>query len=129
MAISLTLTVYNAPYGIDQTNTRMWLRGKAVFTAGNYAAGGQPYVAPPFLDASGQVVLIPTLNLLPDELKLESVSGSGYIYVYNHSTAKVQVFEVGSGSPPLPLAELPAAALPAGVVNDVIEFVATWAKS
>lgn len=127
MAISLTLTAYNAPYAIDETNTRMWLRGKAVWTAGTYATGGQAFVAPPFLDLSGQVVLLPTLNLNPDELKLETVSGSGFVYTYNHSSSKVQIFVTGTAAGS-PLEELPAGALPTGVVNDVVEFIATWVK-
>src|ERR1017187_7635001 len=43
MALStLTASVFNAPYGIDQTGTRMYLRGKLVFSAspGTYPTGG-----------------------------------------------------------------------------------------
>jgi hypothetical protein len=66
----LTQTVFNAPYGIDETSTRMWLRGKLSFGAGNYITGGvlpglgvtTAGVLDPLKDASGQVVLIPTLT-------------------------------------------------------------------
>jgi len=127
MAISLTLTVFNEPYGVDMTNTRMILRGNAVWAAGTYVAGGQVPVAPPYLYASGDTVLIPTLNLLPDSLTLESVAGSGFVYGYNKSSGKVQVFTTGT-APGDALNELAGAGLPDAVVADVIEFVATFVK-
>jgi hypothetical protein len=98
MAISAVLTVFSAPYGIDQTMSRMWLRGKLAWGAGTYAAGGVLPVAPPYLDASGAAVLIPTLNVLPDELTFKSISGSGYVYQRNNSTGKIQIFESSAGS-------------------------------
>ena len=70
MALStLTLSVFNAPYGIDETNTRMWLRGKFVFSAspGTYATGGLlPQTAlgtngwNNLVDSAGASVTIPT---------------------------------------------------------------------
>jgi hypothetical protein len=62
MTTPLTLTVFNPPYGIDQTATRMWLRGKALFAPGSYVAGGlQPTSGwNPLAQANGENVLIPT---------------------------------------------------------------------
>lgn len=61
MATPLAVTVFNPPYGIDQTSTRMWLRGKALFSAGSYIAGGlQPTSGwNPLAQSNGENVLIP----------------------------------------------------------------------
>jgi hypothetical protein len=99
MAISATLTVFNAPYGIDQTNARMVLRGNLAWAAGTYAAGGVTPNAPPYLDAAGASVLIPTLNVQPDTVTFQSVSGSGYTYKRNKATGKIQVFQVAGFTP------------------------------
>ena len=74
MALSiLTQTAFNAPYGLDETQSRIWLRGKFVFsgTSGTYAAGGllpnlsAANVLGPLQDASGQNVLLATLTQAP----------------------------------------------------------------
>jgi hypothetical protein len=52
----------------------------------------------------------------------ESVSGSGYIYQYNKTTATVQIFIATPATTTNQLSELPAGALPAGVIADIIEF-------
>src|ERR1700761_1210408 len=100
----LTLTAYNAPYGIDETNTRMWLRGTLSFGAGNYETGGLAPVYAPIKDASGQAVLLPTLNAAPDEITFYSLTGSGYIYQRVASNGKIKVLE--SAGSATPLAEL-----------------------
>lgn len=261
MTTPLALTVFNPPYGIDQTATRMWLRGKALFSSGSYVAGGlQPSSGwNPLQQTNGENVLIPTytqptalpitnsaltsnvatitatnaltagqyvtLNGLtnipalngqtlivqsaglstsqfevdfthanvtsaaetgnavvvigPDDMQLVSQSGSGYLYAYNKANATIQIFEsaavtpsgtvsaptittttnagvtnsvninggaltsltgetgvtgvqaptfTGAASTAGPLSELAAGALPAGVLADVVNFVATWAK-
>ena len=64
----LTQTVFNAPYGIDETNTRMWLRGKLSFATGDYIAGGllpnlgvtTASILDALKDTAGAVVTIPT---------------------------------------------------------------------
>ena len=66
----LTQTVFNDPYGIDETNQRMWLRGKFSFAAGDYIAGGllpnlgvvTASVLAPVQTTSGSNVTIPTLT-------------------------------------------------------------------
>ena len=216
MALStLAQTIFNAPYGIDETNTRMWLRGKFVFSAspGTYATGGllpgwgvtTANILNPLADSSGQNVTIPTytqpasfsptlsaltsnvatitakhslvvgqfvtfagltncpfLNGLtlqvasvsttvsftvafthanvtsaaengvavlvigPDDMEIHSVSGSGFIYVYNKAFATIQVFTGAAAQ--AALTELAAGATPAGVSGDIVHFVATWAK-
>lgn len=210
MATPLALTVFNPPYGIDQTSTRMWLRGKGAFSAGSYVAGGllptsgwnplaqtngenvlipaytQPAVLSPTLSSltsnvatftvgntlvAGQYVSfnsltnLPFLNGLtlivasrsatqftvafthanvasaaetgnavvvigPDDLLIGSQTGSGYLYAYNKVFGTVQIFQSADQTVPgaVPLVELGAGALPAGVVADVLNFVATWAK-
>ena len=127
MAIAVTLTVLNAPYGIDETQSRMELRGKAVWTAGTYAAGGVTPNSPPYADVSGANVLIPTLNVQPDTLEIWSVGGGGYIYQRNDSTGKIQIFVTGSASGN-PLQELANGALPSGVTSDSIVWYGTWVK-
>jgi hypothetical protein len=126
MAISAVLTVFNAPYGIDQTMSRMWLRGKLAWGAGTYAAGGVLPNVPPYSDASGAAVLIPTLNVQPDDIVFTSVAGSGYVYQWNAASGKIQILESSAANGPF--AELPNGALPAGVLADVIKFEAIWVK-
>lgn len=128
MAISATLTAYNAPYGIDQTATRMVLRGTLAWAAGTYATGGILPNNPPYLDVSGQAVLLPTLNLQPDSVNFKSVAGSGFVYQRNNSTGKIQIFVTGAAAGD-PLEELAAGALPSGVTGDTIEFEASWVKA
>lgn len=76
MALSnLAQIVFNPPYGIDETSTRMWLRGKFVFSGadGTYPALGLlpnwgnvlANVLAPLADVSGQNVLIPTYTQAP----------------------------------------------------------------
>lgn len=62
MATPLALTVFNPPYGIDQTSTRMWLRGKALFSSGSYIAGGLLPTSGwnPLAQDNGENVLIST---------------------------------------------------------------------
>jgi hypothetical protein len=50
----------------------------------------------------------------------ESVSGSGFIYQYNKTTATVQIFTGAAAQ--AGLTELSAGALPTGVTGDTIEF-------
>ncbi|HZP06795.1 MAG TPA: hypothetical protein VFB43_17985 [Terracidiphilus sp.] len=128
MAIAATLTVYNAPYGIDQTAVRSILRGKLVWAAGTYAAGGVTPNAPPYADVSGANVLLATQNVQPDSIDIKSVAGSGFIYQRNNSTGKIQIFTTGSAAGSA-LEELPNGALPAGVTGDVIEFEASWVRA
>ncbi len=127
---TVTLTAYNAPYGIDQTNTRMYLHGLVAFSAspGTYPAGGLLPTYSPIKDQSGQAVLLPTINVNPDTMWIQSIAGSGYTYQYNKATGKIQIFVTGSASQN-PAAELTGGtAIPAAVSGDTIEFEAEWAK-
>jgi hypothetical protein len=128
MAISVTPTVHNAPYGLDQTAVRSILHGSLVWAAGTYATGGITPPTPPWQDASGQNVLLATQNVQPDELYAYSVAGSGFVYQYNKSTGKWQIFVTGTAAGD-PLEELAAAALPDGVTSDTIEFFASWVRA
>ena len=128
MAISATLTAYNPPYGLDQTQTRRILRGLLVWAAGTYATGG---ILPSYVgikQQNGEIVPLDTINVAPDSMWIQTISGSGYTYDYVKSTGKIVILVTGSASGN-PQQELAAGALPAGVVNDVIEFEASWARA
>jgi hypothetical protein len=126
--MAFTLQAYNAPYALDMTQARRMLHGLLVITTTTYAAGGVlPASYSAIKDASGQLVPLDTLNINPDTMWLQSISGSGYAYVYNKATGKIQIF-VNSGTAQNPQAELAAGAVPTGVINDVIEFEAEWVR-
>jgi hypothetical protein len=78
----LTQSVYNAPYGTDQTTSRGWLYGKLHFSAGTYPTGGiipnlsAAGLLSPVLDDSGQVVEIGTLTQ-PTQIPISGVTVSG----------------------------------------------------
>jgi hypothetical protein len=126
MASVATLTAFNAPFGIDMTLSRYELHGKLAFAAGTYAAGGVLPVYTTIKDASGQAVLLGTLNVNPDNMLVFSNSGSGFTYVYVQSTGKVKIL-TGSAAQS-PGTELANGALPAGVTGDSIKFIASWVK-
>ena len=129
MAISVTLTANNDPYKLDLTSTRVILYGTVAWGAGTYAAGGvTPNAFTALLDASGQAVLLATLNTVPDVINIYSTSGSGYFYQYVKSTGKVMILVTGSAAGS-PLEELPNGALPAGVTGDTIAFKAEWVRA
>lgn len=79
MAFNPTLAVFNAPYGIDQTSTRMWLRGKLTFTAATYITGGMLPNWNSLLDSSGQSVTIPIYTQPPVFLITNSALTSNVI--------------------------------------------------
>lgn len=130
--MSLTLQAYNAPGALDETQTRIFLRGKAVFTATTYAAGGiLPVSYTSISDASGAVVPIAvypsaTIGVNPDEMLIFSESGSGFVYQYVRSTGKVMIFTGAAAQSAL--TELANGALPAGVIADIVRFIASWPK-
>ena len=128
MAISVTPVVHNAPYGLDQTSVRSIMHGLLVWAAGNYASGGIAPPTPPWQDASGQNVLLATQNVQPDEIYAYSIAGSGFVYQFNKSTGKWQIFVTGAAAGDA-LEELAAGALPAGVTTDVVEFFASWVRA
>jgi hypothetical protein len=60
----------------------------------------------------------------PDTQWIQSIAGSGYQYAYNKATGLIQIFTGGAAQSPL--TELSAGALPAAVVNDIIEYEAEY---
>jgi hypothetical protein len=55
--------------------------------------------------------------------------GSGYTYSYSRTTGVLFVQQVGSGTPPVPLANLAAGVYPSGVLSDVIRYEAKFQKA
>jgi hypothetical protein len=121
MAIStVTATIYAYPNGYDNTQRRAIVRGTLAISAspGTYPTGGFS-LAPVF-----KLEAIKNVSGVPAGLFIYSVSGSGYIYVWNRANNKLMVFQ--SGASATPQGELPAAATPAGVSGDTIEFEAEF---
>lgn len=128
--MAATVSAYNAPYGLDHTQTRVYLHGSLVFTTQTYTPGGILPNWGTIKDASGQIVLLDSLNVNPDTVWIQSVSGSGFQYSYVKSTGKIEIFGSGSGVANSPASvELTAITIPAAVLNDVIEFEAEWVKA
>lgn len=88
--------------------TRSATQFTVAFTHANVASGAE----------TGNAVLV----IGADTEWEESVSGSGYVYQYNKTTATVQIFIATPATTTNQLSELPAGALPAGVIADIIEF-------
>jgi hypothetical protein len=110
MALSnLKQSVFNPPYGIDETATRMWLRGKFVFSGsgGTYATGGllpnwgntTANILDPLADASGQNVLIPTYTQPGMGLitAVTSASSGATTTIYTATTPLANQFVTFSG--------------------------------
>jgi hypothetical protein len=127
------LQAFLAPGAVDETLTRFFLRGLVVFTAQSYVTGGLvPSNYNSITDSSGAVVLTSvytsaTIGSAPDEMLLVSESGSGYTYVYVRSTGAIKIYQ-GGATTSVPLAEIGATALPAGVTGDKVRFIASWPK-
>lgn len=128
--MAATVTAYNAPYGLDHTQTRVYLHGSLAFTTQTYTPGGILPTWGTIKDVSGQIVLLDSLNVNPDTVWIQSVSGSGFQYQYIKNTGKIEIFGSGSGTANSPAAvELTAITLPAGVLSDVIEVELEWVKA
>ncbi len=124
---TVTVTPLDYPNGTEYTQKTQVVRG---YFSISQLAGSPPAAA---TYATGGLAVAWVNELIkqpanPFEVLAWSVTGSGYFYVYNTSTNKLQVFEVGTGSPPAPFVELAATTVPAGVYNDVIQFCAVFAK-
>jgi hypothetical protein len=122
MALStVTATVYAYPNGMDNTQRRSIVRGTLAISAspGTYPSGGfslaTVFKLEPIRNVSG----------VPAGLFVYSVSGSGYTYVWIRSTNKLMI-QQGAASASNPNAEIPVAAIPAGVSGDTIEFEAEF---
>jgi hypothetical protein len=121
MALStVTATIYAYPNGYDNTQRRAIVRGTLAISAspGTYPTGGFS------LATVFKIESIKNVSGVPAGLFVYTVSGSGYIYVWNRANNKLQIFQ--SGGAATPQGELAAAATPAGVSGDVIEFEAEF---
>lgn len=132
MALStVTLKVYPFPQGVDNTQRRVKVSGVAVISAspGTYATGGLPLVWTSLIDQlTSAAVLLGTSATTPIMAYFTSVSGSGYGYAFNKANNKIQVFTTGTATQAAS-AELTAAAVPAAVSSDVIEFDAEFVRA
>lgn len=127
--MAIALTAYNEPFGKDLTAQRQWLHGVLTITAQTYTVGGILPVYATILDQSGQKVQLATYNVNPDDLWLQSISGSGWTYAYNKATGKIQIFTGAAPSTTTPgVVEMTAIALPATVLADIVTFEAQWVR-
>lgn len=113
-----TFTQYVYPNGLDETGRFERHIGTVAIQASpaTYATGG---LALSFLNESVKS------NNPAQQVSIYSVAGSGYVYAYNASTGKVQIFQ--SAGSAAPLAELGnGSAIPAGVSGDTIEAQASF---
>lgn len=123
-----TLTLYPYPKGVDNTQRRKIVQGTCAIQASpaTYATGGLAItwsqIAP---SASADGLTEPTATPLLAEFF--SVGGTGFIYGYNKSTGKLQIFTGAAAQSAL--TELSAAAVPAGVSGDTIEFYAEFIRN
>lgn len=122
MATALAVgTEYAFPNGSDSTQRRKIHYGSLAISVSpaTYLAGGLVFsFTAPIFGVSTQT---------PITMQVYSISGSGYTYEYVPSTGKIKVF-TGSAAQ-APATELTtAAAIPAGVSGDVIEFKAEFLK-
>ena len=124
------LQAFNPPNDIDQTATRVFLRGFVVWTAQSYVSGGLLPSYTNILNKAGQSIELAVYQQdvypAPDEMLVYSESGSGFVYTYIRTTGKIMV-QTGAAAQS-PLTELSAGALPAGVTGDKVRFIASWLK-
>lgn len=128
--MAFTPVAFNEPFGKDLTAQRQYLHGLMVFTATAYVAGGILPAWGNILDQSGQKVQLATININPDTVWIQSISGSGWVYSYNKATGKIQIFTTQttpSATAP-PFSELVAGALPATVLSDIVEMELEWVR-
>jgi hypothetical protein len=124
MALStVTATVYPYPAGVDNTQRREIIRGTFAISAspGTYPTGGFS------LATAFKIEAVRNVSGVPVALTIMSVSGSGYAYGWNRAANKLQIFQGAAGAGPE--LELAAAATPAGVSGDVIEFEAQFQRN
>jgi|SRR5579884_1218708 hypothetical protein len=98
-----TLTVNNEPYGLDQTQKRIYVHGIISLT-GSYTTGGETLNWQAMKYADGEAVLLDTSDTQPEVAYFQSVgstsggSSSGWLYQWNKKTGKLQIFGTGSGA-------------------------------
>jgi hypothetical protein len=123
--------------GTDNTQGLQWVYGSVSIDANpaTYATGGIPIVSSKNIALPGwnqepikSSPVPPLTNPLPIFVWFTSVAGSGFIYLWNRSTNKLQIF-TSNGAAPAALAEFTnAAAIPAGVSGDTIIFIAPFVR-
>lgn len=122
MATATAVGTENAfPNGRDNTQRRSFSYGTLAISASpaTYATGGLVFsFANPVFDVATQT---------PIDVNIKSVSGSGYVYQWNKSTNKVQVFSGAAAQSPL--TELTnSESVPAAVSGDTIVYEAVFLK-
>ena len=110
------------------SNNQQWERYivKLAVGAGTYIPGGLPLLS--VLLAA----LLPKTGGNPISVKLQSQTGSGYIYQYIQSTGNMMILQVpltGSLTTAAPLSELLAGSTLSQVQNDVIEADITFDRN
>ena len=122
MAVATATPTINAfPNGVDNTQRFTRIYGTIAISASpaTYATGGLA------LSFSGLEPIKSTQS--PVIVYIESVKGSGFIYGWNQSTGKLQIFTGAAAQSAL--TELSAAAIPAGVSGDTIFFEALFLRN
>ena len=136
---TVTLKVYPFLNGVETSQRRTTISGQAAIQASPWwktpTTGGLGTATTGALNwqalvdqLTGAAVIVETTASQPIMVYFTSVGGSGYIYGWNKSTNKFQIFTGAAAQ--AALTELTnGAAIPAGVSGDVIEFDADFAKS
>lgn len=131
MALSTTsIKIYPFPQGKDNTQRRLHLSGVVAISAspGTYATGGLALSWVALTNSlTGASELLDTTSTTPIMAYFTSISGSGFVYGWNKATNKIQIFTGAAAQSTL--TELTAAAMPAGVSGDVIEFDASFVRA
>lgn len=121
---TVTLTLYPYPKGSTTDRTTQTIRGTAAVQASTatYATGG--------LSVVWTMEALKVITYLPIDARF--VGTSGYTYVFNVVTNKLQIFQVPNSSSlagDSPLIELQnATTIPVLVSSDVIAFSATFER-
>lgn len=129
--MAATLSVYPWPKGIDNSQHRIHVNGVCA-VAGTYAAGGFALSWTTMVDSvTGQAVILNTTSTAPFIAWFQSAAGTGYVYQYNVSTNKLQIFvvEAVALSTQYALTELANGTVPAGVSGDTIQFEAEFVRA
>lgn len=120
-AAVVTATKDAFPLGSDSTQRRIIQWGKFSFTVSpaTYTTGGFVPVYPVEAVSTPQS---------PVMVYVETVGGSGYSYLWNKATGKIQIFTgAAAQSPGTELTS--GAAIPAAVSSDVIQYEAHFLKN
>ena len=126
---TLTLTEASYPFGVTEANDTLFIYGTAAFSASpaTYAAGGIAISWKGLASNKTSSAGDGTTSGTPFFARFTSVGGSGFVYVWNKSTEKLQIFTGAAAQSAL--TELTdGAAIPAGVSGDTIGFEARFKR-